>query len=120
MRKQIGISIFIAQAFFFATIQGFAQQTPVQQSPSIPEDVLGQIAVDRMRRRCRSQNPSCRASEPQEQQAIAPTIRSTNRVPLKHLVRSHPHYLIANQDGNRFIPSLTNGVNESVDTRAKY
>jgi hypothetical protein len=41
MRRQIGISIFIAQAFFFATIQGFAQQTPVQQSPSIPEDVLG-------------------------------------------------------------------------------
>ena len=41
MRRQIGISIFIAQLFFCATIQGFAQQAPGQQSPTIPDDMLG-------------------------------------------------------------------------------
>jgi hypothetical protein len=40
VRRQIGF-IFIAHMSLFTAIQVFGQQTPGQQSPSIPDDVLG-------------------------------------------------------------------------------
>jgi hypothetical protein len=115
MRRQIGISIFIAQAFFFATIQGFVQQTPVQQSPSIPEDVLGSrlIAWSQMQK----PEPVMQGQSQEQQQSLqrsdqpsSPAQTFSDRISIDR----------TNQDGNRFIPSLTNGVNESVDTHAKY
>jgi hypothetical protein len=41
MKRQVAFLIFVAQIFFFGSIQIFAQQTSGQQSPSIPDDVLG-------------------------------------------------------------------------------
>lgn len=68
MRKQIGIFIFLAQAFFFTTIQGFAQQTPSQQSPTIPDDVLGSqlIAWSQMQK----PEPVMQRQSPEQQQSL--------------------------------------------------
>jgi len=110
MRRQIGISIFIAQAFFFATIQGFAQQTPVQQNPSIPEDVLGSrlIAWSQM------QKPEP-VVEPQSQEA-----RQSQRSTPNQASVDDPTTARTAQDGNRFIPSDTPSTNRSAETNAKY
>jgi hypothetical protein len=115
MRKQIGISIFIAQAFFFATIQGFAQQTPVQQSPSIPDDVLGSqlIAWSQLQK----PEPVMQGQSQEQQQSLQ---RSDQPSSHAQALPDRSNTDRTNQDGNRFVPSATNGINRSAETNAKH
>ncbi len=115
MRRQIGILIFIAHMSFFTAIQVFGQQPPGQQNPSIPDDVLGLqlIAWSQLQK----PEPVMQGQSQEQQQSLqrsdqpsSPVQTFSDRISIDR----------ANQDGNRFIPSLMNGVNESVDTRAKY
>ncbi len=105
MRRQIGV--FIAQVLFFATIQVFAQQTPGQQSPSIPDDVLGTqlIAWSQL------QKPEP-VVEPQSQEARQSQRSTPNQASVDDPTTA--------QDGSRFIPSGTPGTNRSAETNAKY
>jgi len=103
------VCIFIAQAFFFATIQVFAQQTPGQQSPSIPDDVLGTqlIAWSQL------QKPEP-VVESQSQEARQSQRSTPNQASVDDPTTAHTA-----QDGNRFIPSDTPGTNRSAETNAK-
>jgi hypothetical protein len=112
VRRQIGI--FIALAFLSVTIRIVAQDKPGQQNPAIPTDVLGSqlIAWSQMQtpepvtqRQSQDDRPVRRSDQPSN-----PAQTFTDRTNTDH----------ANQGENRFIPSVTNGVNQFVDTRAKY
>jgi hypothetical protein len=103
------IWIFIALAFLSATTRMVAQDKPGQQNPAIPTDVLGSqlIAWSQLQTpepvvQHRSQDD--RPVRPSDQPSN-PTQTFTDRANTD-----------ANQDGNRFIPSVTNGVNQFVNT----
>jgi hypothetical protein len=100
MRRQIGISIFIAQLFFCATIQGFAQQTPGQQSPSIPDDVLGSqlIAWSQMQK----PEPVMQRQSQEQQQSLQ---RSDQPSSTAQTFADRTSTDRVNQDVNRFIPT---------------
>jgi hypothetical protein len=114
VRKQIGIIIIIAQVFFLAMIQAFAQQTPGQPNPSIPDDVLGSqlIAWSQLQKpepvmqgQSQEQRPVHRSDQPS-----SPAQTFTDRTDTDR----------ANQDGNRLVPSVTNGVLKFEGSSAKH
>jgi hypothetical protein len=112
VRRQIGI--FIALAFLSATIRMVAQDKLRQQNPAVPTDILGsqliawsqlQTPEPVVQHQSQDDRPVWQSDQPSN-----PTQTFTDR--------TNPDR--ANQDGNRFIPSVTDGVSQFVDTRAKY
>lgn len=112
MRRQIGV--FIAQLLFFGTIQAFAQQTPGQQSPTIPDDVLGSqlIVWSQMQKPEPVLEPQSQEQH-QSQRLNQPTILTQTSADGASTGRTE-------QDGNRFNPNVTNAVNRISDATAKH
>jgi hypothetical protein len=115
-RRQIGIFIFIAQLFIFATSQIFAQQTPDKQNPSIPDDVLGSqlIAWSQL------QKPEPVAqSESQEQRPVQPLDQASS-LAQTFTDRTNTNTDRSDNDGSSSISSVTNRVDRPVLTSLKH
>lgn len=110
MRRQIVFFILIAQLLLSATICGFAQQTPGQQSPSVPDDVLGSqlIAWSQLQ-----QPEPVVQGQSQEQQQFEPSSFAQTFTDCTNTDRT-------DQDRSAPIPSVTNCVTRSRETTTKH